>query len=233
MDEGFNTFIDVYASENFNHGEYTPKRDPEYAPGGGNPAEEILKTLSNPEVPPIMSVADAISEDQLHPVSYFKTAFGLVLLREQILGKDRFDYAFRKYIRVWAYKHPTPDDFFRSMENAAGESLSWFWREWFYHNWEFDPAILDAKYTANDYTQGVDIRLLNKKQMIFPFSLELKFKNGASRRINIPVEAWFFKKEIHLHEALGSPLEKIIIDPDAALPDSDRGNNVLALNAEH
>jgi hypothetical protein len=229
MDEGLNTFIDIYASDEFHQGEYAPKRDGEYAPGGGNPAEEILKVLRDPEAPVIMSAADAVDEKYRHPITYYKTAFGLVLLREQILGKDRFDYAFRKYIQTWCYKHPTPDDFFRSMENAAGEDLSWFWREWFFHNWEFDPALVSAKYTGNDYTQGVDIRILNKKQMALPFTLALKFKNGTSRRMTIPVEAWLYRKEISFHAELSSALESVTIDPDAVLPDANRENNSFVI----
>ncbi|HEY4155008.1 MAG TPA: M1 family metallopeptidase [Puia sp.] len=228
MDEGFNTFIDIYAADEFHQGEYAPKRDSEYAPGGGNPAEEILPTLRDPEAPVILSPADAISEKYRHPVTYYKTAFGLVLLREQILGKDRFDYAFRKYIQAWAYKHPRPDDFFRSMENAAGEDLSWFWKEWFYNNWEFDPAIAGAAYTGNGYAKGVDIRIVNKKRMVLPLTLELKYRNGTSSRKTIPVEAWLLQRQISVHEDLSSPLASVSIDPDAALPDSDRKNNRIA-----
>lgn len=230
MDEGFNTFIDVYAADDFHQGEYAPKRDAEYAPGGGNPSDEIIPTLRDPDAPVIMTAADGITEKYRHPVTYYKTALGLVLLREQILGKDRFDYAFRKYTHAWAYKHPKPDDFFRSMENAAGENLSWFWREWFYHNWEFDIAVTDAGYNGNDYTKGVNIRILNMQKMAFPCALELKFKNGSSRRITIPVEAWFHGKEIRLHEDLSGALDKVILDPDAGLPDSDRGNNSFAFH---
>ncbi|CAN5345777.1 M1 family metallopeptidase [soil metagenome] len=108
MDEGFNTFIDVYASDVFNNGEYAPKRDGEYAPGGGNPADEIVPSILDPGSPTIMTAPDAIAEKYRHPLTYFKPAFGLVLLREQILGKDRFDYAFKNYIQKWAYKHPQP-----------------------------------------------------------------------------------------------------------------------------
>ena len=132
MDEGFNTFIDIYAADAFNKGEYAPKRDAEYAPGGGNPVDEIIPLLQDHEAPVIMSRADEVPEKYRHPIEYFKPALGLVLLREVILGKDRFDYAFRQYIRRWAYRHPSPSDFFRTMDNEAGEDLSWFWREWFF-----------------------------------------------------------------------------------------------------
>jgi hypothetical protein len=148
MDEGFNTFIDVYASDVFNKGEFAPKRDDEYAPGGGNPVEEIVPLLQDAQAPVMMTRADGIPEKYRHPMTYFKPALGLVLLREVILGKDRFDYAFRRYIRNWAYRHPSPYDFFRTMDNEAGEDLSWFWREWFFHNWGLDLAVQSVKAEA-------------------------------------------------------------------------------------
>ena len=101
----------------------------------------------------MMTLPDGIAEKYRHPITYFKTGFGLVLLREQILGEDRFDYAFKNYIHNWAYKHPQPDDFFRSMDNGAGEDLSWFWKGWFYNNWPLDLAITDARYVNNDPKQ--------------------------------------------------------------------------------
>src|SRR3954462_14663383 len=74
MDEGINTFIDVYESDEFNHGEFGPKRDSEYAPGGAPPVDEILPILADPDAPPIMSRADTVPEKYRHPVTYFKTA---------------------------------------------------------------------------------------------------------------------------------------------------------------
>ena len=141
MDEGFNTFIDVYESDQFKGGVYGPKRDSEYAQGGGNPVDEIQSVLADPEAPPIVSRADTVSEKYRHAVTYFKTALGLVMLREQILGPDRFDPAFRKYTADWAFKHPKPSDFFRAMESEAGEDLSWYWRGWFLNNWTLDLAV--------------------------------------------------------------------------------------------
>ena len=131
MDEGFNAFIDIYAADAFNNGEYAPKRDGEYAPGKGNPADEIIPLLKDSTAPTMMARADMLTEKYRHPLVYFKPAFGLVMLREDILDSDRFDYAFKKYINEWAFKHPSPDDFFRTMNNEAGEDLSWFWKEWF------------------------------------------------------------------------------------------------------
>ncbi|MDB5429607.1 MAG: Peptidase rane alanine aminopeptidase, partial [Caulobacter sp.] len=118
MDEGFNTFIDVYESDDFNKGEYGPKRDSEYAPGPAAPADQIAALLTDPNAPVIVTRADAVREKYRHPVTYFKAAYGLTLLREDILGPERFDPAFRKFIADWAFRHPKPSDFFRAMESA-------------------------------------------------------------------------------------------------------------------
>ena len=99
MDEGFNTFIDIDESAEFHHGEFAPKRDGEYAPGGGNPLDEILQLLDDPDAPSLLMARRHGHGDYRHPATYFKSAFGLVLLREQIIGPERFDPAFRKYIR--------------------------------------------------------------------------------------------------------------------------------------
>ena len=122
MDEGFNTFIDIYESDDFK--EFGPKRDGEYAPKKGNPVEEILPLLEDPDAPVMLTRADQVMEKYRHPSSYFKSALGLVLLREQILGPERFDWAFRKYIADWSFKHPTPSDFFRAMDSAGGGTVS-------------------------------------------------------------------------------------------------------------
>ncbi|WP_184550255.1 M1 family metallopeptidase [Mucilaginibacter sp. FT3.2] len=227
MDEGFNTFIDIYASDAFNKGEYAPKRDGEYAPGGGNPADEIIPTITDPEASIIMTAADAVPEKYRHPIVYFKPAFGLVLLREQILGKDRFDYAFRNYISKWAFKHPQPDDFFRSMDSGAGEDLSWFWKGWFYNNWTTDLALIDAKYAGSDASKGIKITVVNKEQLPMPFTIEVKFKDGSKKRSYMPVETWLSQKQITLTLPTTQEAESVTIDPDSALPDLNRGNNTL------
>lgn len=229
MDEGFNTFIDIYASDEFNHGEYAPKRDGEYAPGGGNPADEIVPIIEDPNSPSIMTAADAIPEKYRHPLTYFKPAFGLVLLREQILGKNRFDYAFKNYINKWAYKHPQPDDFFRSMENGAGEDLSWFWKGWFYNNWPLDIALIDAKYANKDPKNGVQITVANKERLAMPFTVEVKLKDGTKQRTYFPVETWLQNKAITFTIPTTTEVENVTVDPDNALPDSNRKNNTITI----
>ena len=225
MDEGFNTFIDVYAADAFNNGEYGHKRDGEYAPGGGNPADEIIPTLIDPDAPTIMTAADAVSEKYRHSIEYFKPAFGLVLLREQILGHDRFDYAFRNYIHQWAFKHPQPDDFFRSMDNASGEDLSWFWKGWFYNNLKLDLELVAAEYVHNDPKQGLKVTVANLEQMPMPFTVEVKLKDGSTKRVQVPVEAWLQNRMVSFVIPTNSEAKSVVVDPDAALPDINRGNN--------
>jgi hypothetical protein len=226
MDEGFNTFIDVYASDAFNNGEYAPKRDGEYAPGKGNPADEIIPWLKDSTAPNMMTRADQFPEKYRHPLEYFKPAFGLVLLREVILGHDRFDYAFKKYIERWAYKHPEPDDFFRTMNNEAGEDLSWFWKEWFYNNWQLDLAIESVSYTNGDAVNGIDVTLANLQKMAMPFTLQVLLKGGSKKIIEVPVETWLQGDTQTIHVESNKPVQSITIDPKNLLPDSNRKNNV-------
>ncbi|HEV2273700.1 MAG TPA: M1 family metallopeptidase [Acidobacteriaceae bacterium] len=225
MDEGFNTFIDVYESEAFEGGVYGPKRDSEYS-AGGEPAETILKLLDDPDAPPIMTRADVIPQKIYHTVSYFKTAYGLVLLREQILGPERFDWAFRNYIQEWAFKHPSPSDFFRAMESEGGEDLSWFWRGWFMNNWTLDIAVQKASYINGDYRQGAQVTIANLGQLVLPVIVQVNFQDKSSTRITLPVETWMQKGAYTLKVDSNQPIATIIADPDRVIPDDDRSNNV-------
>ncbi len=226
MDEGFNTFIDIYAADDFNNGEYAPKRDGEYAPGKGNPSDEIIPLLKDEDAPTMMARADMLSEKYRHPLVYFKPALGLVLLREVVLGHDRFDYAFKKYIERWAYKHPAPDDFFRTMNSEAGEDLSWFWKEWFYNNWQLDVAVQSVSYGDNDYKNGAEITIANMQRMAMPLTIEIILKDGTKQKINLPVETWMQGAVHTIYLQTTQPLQSVTIDPKEILPDSNRGNNV-------
>jgi hypothetical protein len=229
MDEGFNTFIDVYASDAFNHGEYAPKRDSEYAPKGGNPVDEILPVLADPAAPTLMAPADSVSEKYRHAVSYFKGALGLVLLREQILGPERFDPAFRKYIATWAYKHPTPSDFFRFMGSAAGEDLAWWWRGWYLNNWQLDMGVSGASYVDNDPAKGADVHLVSRQKLVMPATLRIDFADGSTQDIRVPVEAWRQSATPEVFLPTAKRIARLTLDPDHKLPDADRGNNGYAM----
>ncbi|HRN56698.1 MAG TPA: M1 family aminopeptidase, partial [Agriterribacter sp.] len=118
MDEGFTTFINGISTSEFNNGEYqSRKRDPHQS-----------GYMFGAQSEPVYNTPDAMKERNIGNLLYYKPGYAMELLRNHILGHERFDYAFKNYISNWAYKHPTPWDFFRSMENSAGEDLAWFWK---------------------------------------------------------------------------------------------------------
>lgn len=229
MDEGFNTFIDIYEADAFNHGEYAPKRDVEYAPGGGNPAEEIVKVLMDPEAPSLLTRADDIQEKYRHPVTYFKSAYGLVLLREQIIGPERFDLAFRHYIQTWAYKHPGPSDFFRFMESETGEDLGWFWRGWYEHNWKLDLAVQNVVAVDGDWRKGAEVTVANLDKLVMPSTLEVIYTDGSKQDVRVPVETWMQHRSYAIRVDGNKPVKSATIDPQHVIPDVNRSNNTFTV----
>lgn len=235
MDEGMNTFVDVIAHADWGKahgGEFAPKKDSEYASQTGDPAKDIIKQVfDDPDAPPILTRADAIREKFRHPITYFKAAYGLTLLREQILGPERFDAAFRQYVRDWAFKHPSPSDFFRTMDSAAGEDLSWFWRGWFRHNWKLDLAVTGVKYVDNDPTKGALVTVGNLDKFAMPSTLRVTFDDGSTKDVRVPVATWMQHTQFDVAVAGNKRIKRAIIDPDAVLPDVDRANNEFAVGA--
>jgi len=215
MDEGFNTFINSLATRAFNSGEYyKPQQVARAAPNLFSPASDGI--MNTPEV---------IQSRQLGNMAYFKPAVALTLLRNHVLGPERFDEAFRAYIHRWAFRHPTPWDFFRTMENVAGEDLSWFWRGWFLHNWKLDQAVKDVKYPDNDTTKGALITIENREQMAMPVVVAVKESNGKTSTIKLPAEIWQRGGTWTFKAPSTTPVTEVVIDPDGDFPDIDRSNN--------
>jgi hypothetical protein len=220
QDEGFNTYVNYYANEIFNNGEYIT--DPSYFKKSFFASLDYTDFMHYRD--PLMTVSDAMDIGQ-HYQFYGKTAYGLILLREVVVGKERFDYAFRKYTEAWAFKHPTPYDFFHFINNAAGEDLNWFWKEWFYTTWTFDQAITDVKYSDNDPSKGALITIENKGKMILPVIVQVIESNGQTGNLKLPVEIWQRGGTWTFRYASTSKIGKVILDPEKVLPDLDRKNN--------
>ena len=216
MDEGFNTFINIYSTRNFHGGEYKAHDDS---------AGYILRQLLTPGTDVPYSVPDVIQSDNLGYAAYAKPAFGLVLLREAILGPERFDYAFRTYIRRWAFKHPTPKDFFRTMNDVAGEDLSWFWKEWFLENWHLDQAVTSVAYVNQDPAQGALITIENKDRAAMPVFVAVREASGKVGRMTLPVEIWQRGGTWTFRYPSTTPLAVVLLNPDNLLPDVDPENN--------
>ncbi|WP_413666080.1 M1 family metallopeptidase [Mucilaginibacter sp. Mucisp86] len=218
MDEGFNTFINTLSTANFNNGEYKNTRVQDMHATGA--------FFTRPDLEPIMSQPANLKERNTGTLLYSKPSAGLVLLREQILGPERFDFAFKTYINRWAFKHPTPDDFFRTIENAAGENLQWFWRGWFLNDWRLDVAVSDVKYVDNDPTKGSLITLDNLGKMAMPVILEIKTKSGKVERMKLPVDIWERYASWTFKYPSTEEIESVTYDPDKVLPDYNQDNNV-------
>ena len=216
MDEGFNTFINNLTSIDFNNGEYRQ----------GTPDMHALgKVLTNPGFEPVMSSPNNMKENSIGLLAYYKPAIALGILRDHILGAERFDRAFKTYVERWAYKHPTPDDFFRTMENVSGDNLHWFWRAWILNNWKLDQGIADLKYVNNDFKQGALITLENLEKMAMPVILEIKTKTGKVSRLKLPVEVWERNSRFTFNYPSTEEIVSIVSDPDKVFPDSNPVNN--------
>ncbi|HEX6965067.1 MAG TPA: M1 family metallopeptidase [Gemmatimonadaceae bacterium] len=221
QDEGFNTFINY-----FSEARRYPQNGTELERAARD-RESIEQTQRGNFDIPIEIPADRIDPRKLGFTEYVKTAVGLQLLREQILGPDTFDAAFRTYIRRWAFKHPTPADFFRTMDNAAGRRLDWFWREWFYDDAHFDQAIDTVAYRMAGDTDRVAIRYENNDRGVLPILVRFTFTDGTTKDFSYPAEVWSMNTHDYVrHYAFPArTVARIDLDPDSLLVDDDRGNN--------
>jgi hypothetical protein len=140
MDEGLNTFVE-YLTEELYDNKFPTRRGPAFT------ITDYMK-LPKDQLEPIMTNSENIVG--FGPNAYSKPATGLNMLRETIMGRQLFDYAFKEYARRWAFKHPTPADLFRTLEDASGEDLDWFWRGWFYGIDACDISLDSVKYAVPD-----------------------------------------------------------------------------------
>ena len=148
LDEGLNTFVQYLTEEMFDN-KYPSRRGPAWT------ITDYMK-LPKDQLEPIMTNSENIIG--FGPNAYSKPATGLNILRETIMGRELFDYAFQQYSRRWAFKHPTPADFFRTMEDASGEDLDWFWRGWFYSTDVTDISLDSVKYMRPNLSANLKSR---------------------------------------------------------------------------
>jgi hypothetical protein len=219
MDEGFNTFMNHYNWE---------QQYPGVANRRGSP-QAYLEIAKSGTEEPIMTPADRMRDpDNWRNGLYNKPGLGLILLRDRVLGPQRFDPAFREYFRRWAYKHPTPADFFRTMEDGVGEDLSWFWRGWFYTTATLDQAVDSIVVPRSKPKEGPlvsQVFLRNAGGLVLPVELELLREDGSRERRTLPADIWMLGDRYTLAVPGDAQVTSVLIDPDGALPDTDRTNN--------
>jgi Peptidase family M1 domain len=215
MDEGFNTFIDLHnAAQHFAGTPYgdTIEANPLHLAGDHSTPGIEQPLITNPtEVHDLMWTG------------YQKPALMLQTLRFEVLGKDRFDAAFRDYISTWAFKHPTPADFFRVMRDASGMELDWFWRDWVYTTARLDQAVEPV---VTDTSGHASVWITNRGTMVLPAELRITFDDGKTETVKLPVEMWNLGPRFLYRLTSTRRVRRVEVDPRHVLPDMDRSNNV-------
>ena len=213
MDEGFNTFIDLQNAANYWHG--TPYGDTIEVHPLRLYNEHALTGTEQPMITRPVEVRD------LFWTGYQKPALMMRTLREHVLGRARFDDAFREYLRAWAFKHPTPGDFFRMMRDRTGVDLDWYWRDWVYTTNRPDQAVE----AIENGDSGGRVILWNKGEMQLPVFLRVTYADQSVEMITLPVDLWNQGPRFTWRAHNGKRIVKAEVDPEVKLPDADRLNN--------
>ncbi len=223
MDEGLNSFVQYYAEQEW---------DPQY-PSQRGPAKNIVGYMKDADQVPLMTESDMIHR-QFGNNGYGKPAAGLVMLREQIMGPQLFDQAFSEYSRRWAFKHPQPADFFRSLDDGGGELLNWFWRGWFYTTYANDQAVTAVESQPADSLIGttargrnyVRVTVENKGGLVMPLQLDLTFDDGTTQRVKLNADIWRRNELQYIYGLFtDKTVVRVVVDPDEVLADVNRENN--------
>jgi hypothetical protein len=203
MDEGFNTFINTFSEES-----YWKRND---AAARQRERQLIIGIDQMPTAQPILTPANRYrTSDNLLSLGYVKPSIELLTLRNKVLGSQVFDSAFREYTRRWAFKHPQPADFFRTIEEVSGRDLSWFWRGFFY-----TTAALDQS-----------VESVNLGDAVMPVELELGFDDGTTDVVKLPVEIWYGGPRYVYEIKPGKTIVTARVNPDGTLADAVTTNDM-------
>jgi len=209
MDEGFNTFMNTFSEE-----DYWKRDDTEIRRGEARFVTALDQT-SNAQ--PIMTPANRYKNDQnLGSLAYVKPSIMLLALRNKVLGPEVFDTAFREYTRRWAFKHPQPADFFRTIDQVSGRDLSWFWRGFFFTTAALDQSVETVRQAPDS---GAQIVIRSLGAAVMPVELRVGYADGTDDLIKLPVEIWYGGNR-YLYSY--NPAKQIVsarVNPDGAFPD--------------
>ena len=222
QDEGFNTFINT-----FSEARRYPEKGDQMARAAGE-RSLVTQYMEHNVDEPLEINPDRINPQLLGENAYVKTSVALQQLRQEILGPEAFDDAFRTYIQRWAFKHPSPTDFFRTMEDVSGRRLDWYFREWYLENPHFDQAIDSVVTAQHGDTLLVAVLYANHARGIEPIRARFTFTDGSTQDFNYPAEVWSTNTTSYEREYafVGKKLAKIQLDPESRSVDVDRSNNV-------
>ncbi len=216
MDEGFNTFINTFSEEAYWKRNNAAARQRE--------RQLIIGIDQMPTAQPILTPANRYrTSDNLLSLGYVKPSIELLTLRNKVLGSQVFDSAFREYTRRWAFKHPQPADFFRTIEEVSGRDLSWFWRGFFYTTAALDQSVESVK---ADSAGGAQVTLVNLGDAVMPVELELGFDDGTTELVKLPVEIWYGGPRYVYEIKPGKTIVTARVNPDGALADAVATNDM-------
>jgi hypothetical protein len=225
QDEGFNTFINYFSeARRFpEKGNYTDR-----VKSDREAAIELYMTHNADQ--PVDINPDRINPQFLGENAYVKPAVGLALLRDEILGPAVFDDAFREYVRRWAFKHPTPEDFYRTIEDASGRRLDYFWREWFLENPHFDQAVDTVLSRPVGTRDSLMVVYSNRARGVMPIHARVTFDDGTTQDFFYPAEVWSTNTNFYLRTyGFAKKVAKVEVDPDHRFVDLERANNVFVI----
>ena len=222
QDEGFNTFINYFSEA---------RRYPEkgsYEQRVAHDRDMVEQFMQHNYDEPLEVQPDRINPQLLGENAYVKTAVGLAQLRDEILGPQAFDEAFREYTRRWAFKHPSPADFYKTMEDVSGKRLDWFFREWFIENAHFNVGIDTVVQKQVGGVDSVGVRYRNYARGVLPLRVRFTFNDGSTQDFNYPAEVWSTNPLFYdrFYDFSGKTVTKIQIDPENRIVDTDPDNNV-------
>jgi hypothetical protein len=220
MDEGINQFINTFS----NARRYPARGDQAKFAEQYRSAIEAAVTQHQDAV--VEQPADSVNPNVYGYIAYFKPAGIFQMLRRDVLGPATFDKALRTYVQRWAYKHPTPQDFFRTFDDVSGKKLDWFWREWFYETPGFDQAVDSVRQTTTGNKTNVTVVYANKERGVLPLLVRFTFADGTTQDVTYPADVWRTNPARYSVSAtFPKAVRKVEIDPDNHLIDTDRTNN--------
>lgn len=220
MDEGLNSFLQ-FLTEKEHYTNFPSRR--------GNPEQVVNYMKSDKQhQEPIMSNAESLV--QLGNNSYGKASVALTILRNTIMGPKLFDHALKTYANRWKFKHPEPADFFRTMEDASGVDLDWFWRGWFYTTDHVDLGIKNVvtqeEKSGNTTIYLNELTFENVGGLFMPIILEIAYEDGSKDMMRFPAEIWRLNyNTITKIIPTNKKVKQFILDPLLETADTDKNNN--------
>jgi hypothetical protein len=217
QDEGINTYINAFANEARYPGTNVWKS---YIDSWKGVVDDGLQT-------PLMAMPDHIPASALGAIGYRKPGAVLLALRDNVVGRETMDRALREYVRRWAFKHPTPADFFRTIENVSGQDLSWFWRGFFYTTDVLDIGIDDVTMRGEGGgEQPTAVIVLHKHtSLVFPVAIRLALADGSTEDVHLPVDVWSRGDRFEESVPVQSAVVGARLWPDPFVPDWNKGND--------